>query len=586
MENVIEEIKRKIDIVEFIGNFIPLKKTGRNFKALCPFHQEKTPSFIVSPERQIWRCFGACNEGGDVIKFLMKWENLTFFEALKELAKKLGVQIKKVDFEDKVWQKKKRFLEMNQLTASFFQHVLWKTDFGKKALDYLYQRKIKDPIIKKFGLGYAPFSWESLFLFLKKKKYEPEEMLEDGLVFKNEKGRFCDYFRGRLIFPIRDTRGNIIGFSGRTLKEEEKEAKYINTPETVLYHKRETIFGIDLAKESIRKENNVYIVEGEFDVISSYQAGFTNFVAIKGSALTSEQLMLLKRYTERITLALDSDVSGEEAVKRAIEEAEKFDFDINVVTFNFAKDPDEAVKKDINLFKKTIKNPFGVYDFLIETISKKYPEKTAYAKKKISEEVVFFLSKVKNAVVQSHYVKKLANLLDVSEQSIQKLIKKNLLLKKRKLEFIPKTKKGSDSHLILAEKYILSLVFQADSPFSIAEVIFSILSPKDFRLLALEKIAAFFLEYKTKNEKFVLEDFVNFLPNELKPTFDEIFLLASADFELGKEKIEKLAYQIKKYSLKNQIKNLLLKNNNEIKTEELKSLNRQLREVEKKLISL
>ena len=586
MENALEEIKKRIDIVEFIGSFVPLKKTGRNFKALCPFHQEKTPSFIVSPERQIWRCFGACNEGGDIVKFLMKWENLTFFEALKELAKKAGVTLKKIDFEDKAWQKKKRFLEMNNLAAEFFQYVLWKTDFGKKALDYLYQRKIKNETIKKFGLGYAPFSWESLLSFLKKKKYEEEEMFENGLVFKKEKGHFCDYFRGRLIFPIRDPRGNIIAFSARTLKSEEKEAKYINTKETILYHKRETLFGIDLAKESIRKENNVYIVEGEFDVISPYQAGFTNFVAIKGSALTKEQLMFLKRYTERITLTLDSDTSGEEAAKKAIEEAEKFDFDINVVTFNFAKDPDEAVKKDVNLFKKTIKNPVGIYDFLIEKILKKYPEKTAFAKKKISEEIIPFISEIKNAVVQSHYVKKLATLLEVNEQSIQNLIKKNLLLKKRKLEFIPKVKKSNDSHLILAEKYLLSIIFQSESPFSLADLVFSILSPKDFQLPALGKIATFFLEYKVKNEKFVLENFLKTLPYELKPVFDEIFLLASVDFELKKEKIEKLAYQIKKYSLKNQIKSLLLENEEKVKTEELKHLNYQLKEVEKKLISL
>jgi len=586
MENTLEEIKKRVDIVEFIGSFISLKKTGRNFKALCPFHQEKTPSFIVSPERQIWRCFGACNEGGDIVKFLMKWENLTFFEALKELAKMAGITIKKIDFEDKAWQKKKRFLEMNKLATEFFQYVLWKTNFGKKALDYLYQRKIKNETIKKFGLGYAPFSWESLLLFLKKKKYEEEEMFENGLVFKNDKGRFCDYFRGRLIFPIRDQHGNIIAFSGRTLKEEEKEAKYINTKETILYHKRETLFGIDLAKESIKKENNVYIVEGEFDVISPYQAGFSNFVAIKGSALTKEQLMFLKRYTERITLTLDNDASGEEAAKRAIEEAEKFDFDINVVTFNFAKDPDEAVKKDINLFKKTIKNPVGIYDFLIEKIFKKYPEKNAFAKKKISNEIIPYISEIKNAVVQSHYVKKLATLLEVDEQSIQNLIKKNILIKKRKLQFLPKTKKSNDSHMILAEKYILSLIFQSESPFSLADSVFSILSPKDFQLPALEKITTFFLEYKLKNKKFILENFLKTLPSELKAVFDEIFLLASGDFELRKEKIEKLAYQIKKYSLKKQIKSLLLENEKKVKNEELRNLNRQLKEVEKKLISL
>mgnify|MGYP001111090102 CR=1 FL=1 len=586
MENTVEEIKKKIDIVEFIGSFIPLKKTGRNFRALCPFHQEKTPSFIVSPERQIWHCFGACNEGGDIIKFLMKWENLTFFEALKELAKKAGVKIERVDFEDKIWQKKKRFLEMNHLAADFFQYVLWKTDFGKKALEYLYQRKIKNETIKKFGLGYAPFSWNSLFNFLKRKQYEPEEMLEGGLVSKNEQGSFFDYFRGRLIFPIRDPRGNITGFSGRTIKEEKKEAKYINTKETLLYHKRESLFGIDIAKEGIIKENNVYIVEGEFDVISPYQAGFTNFVAIKGSALTKEQLMFLKRYTERITLTLDNDISGEEAVKRAIEEAEKFDFHLNIITFNFAKDPDEAVQKDINLFRKTIKNPIGVYDFLIEKISKKYPEKDAFSKKKISEELIPVLSEIKNIVVQSHYIKKLANILEVSEQSIHNLIKKKLLIKKKKFYFIPKTKKENDSHSILAEKYILSIIFQSESPFSLIDVVFSIISPKDFQLPALEKIATFLLNYKLNNQKFILEDFIKTLPNQLRSIFDEIFLLASLDFELGKEKIKKLAYQIKKYSLKNQIKNILLKNEQKNRVNELKQLNSQLKEVEKKLISL
>ena len=586
MKNIIEEIKKKVDIVEFISSFISLKKAGRNYKALCPFHQEKTPSFIVSPERQIWHCFGACNEGGDVIKFLMKWENITFYEALKELAKRVGVSIKKIDFEDKVWQQKKLFLEMNSIAAEFFQYALWKTNFGKKALDYLYQRKIKNETIKKFGLGYAPFSWDSLLSFLKKKKYEEEEMFENGLVFKNEKGRFCDYFRGRLIFPIRDSRSNIIAFSGRTLKDEEKEAKYINTKETVLYHKRETLFGIDLAKESIKKENNVYIVEGEFDVISPYQNGFTNFVAIKGAVLTKEQLMLLKRYTERITLTLDNDVSGEQAAKRAIEEAEKFDFDIKIVTFSFAKDPDEAVKKDISLFKKTIKNPIGIYDFLIEKIFKKYPEKDAFAKKKISDELIPFVSEIKNPIVQSHYVKKIATLLEVSEKSIQYLIKKNILIKKRNLEFIPKSKKTNDSHLILAEKYILSLIFQSESAFYLADIVFSIISPKDFQLPALEKIASLFLEYKARNEKFILEDFIKSFSPELKSVFEEIFLLASVDLKLKKEKIEKLAYQIKKSSLKNQIKNLLSKKEEDVKIEKLKEINNQLKEVEKKLISL
>ena len=588
MKNTIEEIKKRIDKVDFIGSFIPLKKTGRNFKALCPFHQEKTPSFIVSPERQIWHCFGACNDGGDVIKFLMKWKNITFYEAIRELAIKTGIQIKKIDFEDKLWEKKKRFLAMNQIAADFFQFVLLKTDYGKKALNYLFERKIKTATIKTFSLGYAPLSWKSLFSFLKRKKYEEEEMLENGLLARSEKGSFYDFFRGRLIFPIYDSNGNIIAFSGRTLIKDDKQPKYINSPETFLYRKRETLFGFHLTKESIKKQNNVYIVEGEFDMISPYQAGFYNFVAIKGSALTKEQLMILKRYTERITLTLDSDVSGFEAIKHGIEEAENFDFDINIVTLNFAKDPDEAVRTNLENFKDLIKRPIGVYDFLINLTLKKYPERTSYDKKKISEELIPYFSKIKNNIVQSHYIKKISSLLEVNEQTIHNLIKKNLLNKKRKLKFIP-LKKLDDkkSHTILIERFLLSFIFQNNSPFTISDLIFSIISPEDFSILSLEKISKKFLEFKNNNKEFILEKFILFLPEELRTVFDEIYLFASIDISLENQKIEKIALEIKKNSLKKQIKKIVsLDNQKDEDKERLKFLNKQLTEVEKKLISL
>ncbi|MEK7177415.1 MAG: DNA primase, partial [Patescibacteria group bacterium] len=334
MENQIEEIKRKIDIVEFIGSFVTLKKVGRNFKAVCPFHQEKSPSFVVSPDRGIWHCFGACGEGGDSIKFLMKWENITFIEALKELAKKTGIKLilNKISFEDKIWQKKERYLGMNQLASEFFHYILSKTDFGKKASEYLKGRLLNKSIIDKFELGYSPSSWDSLKLFLKKKKYEEEEVFENGLLVKSERGSYYDRFRGRLMFPLKDSRNNVLGFSGRILSGgNDKEAKYVNTPETPIYHKRECLFGINLALEEIKKQKNVYIVEGELDMITPYQHGYSNFVAVKGTALTNEQLKLLKRYTDKITLMMDADVAGIESIKRGIDEAEKFDFEIRVV---------------------------------------------------------------------------------------------------------------------------------------------------------------------------------------------------------------------------------------------------------------
>src|SRR3989344_8691466 len=371
MESVVEEIKKKIDLIQFINTFIPLKKTGRNYKSLCQFHQERTPSFVVSSDRQIWHCFGACQEGGDVIKFLMKWENITFIEALRELADKAGVKLKKVDFEDKLWKKKERFIGINTLAAEFFEYILHKSQFGEKARQYLKYRSLDAKISKKFQLGYAPLSWDSLLNFLKKKKYDQNEIFESGLLVKGDRGNFYDRFRGRLIFPIKEARGNVIGFSGRTFEESAKEAKYINTPETFLYHKRETLFGINLAKEAAKKENNIILVEGEFDVISHYQHGIQNIAAIKGSALTREQLMFLKRFTDTITLALDSDLAGEEAMKKGIDEAEILEFNVSIASFDFAKDPDEAVRKDPVKFKKALKNSLPYYDFIINISQKK-----------------------------------------------------------------------------------------------------------------------------------------------------------------------------------------------------------------------
>jgi DNA primase len=589
MENPVEEIKKRIDIVDFIGSFIPLKKTGRNFKALCPFHQEKTPSFIVSPERQIWHCFGACGEGGDVIKFLMKWENITFFEALKDLAKKTGVELRKVDFEDKVWRKKERYIYMNQLATEFFQYLLFKTKFGQKAMDYLSSRKINKEIIEKFQLGYAANSWDSLLRFLKRKKFEEEEMYENGLLVKNERGNFYDRFRGRLIFPLKDARGNILGFSGRTLLKEEKEAKYINTPETPIYHKRETLFGLDLAKEEIKNKKSVYIVEGEFDVISPFQAGFKNFVAIKGTALTREQLMVLKRYTNSIILTLDSDFAGQESMIRSLEEAEKLDFEIKTVTFDFAKDPDEAINQDQIKFKNIIRKPIPIYDFLIDFLKKKYPIDDPFNKKKFTDEITPFIGKIYNPIVQSHYIKKISQLLDVSESSIEKLIKRTNFKKKKDTAFSFSLKKGKIKREVLIEKYLLSLFFQSSDINNWSKKIFEILSPLDFSTPSYQKIVSLFLEYTKENNSFNLDNFVKKIPPELKSVFDEIFLFASVEQEFSLEDMERLILEVKKYSLKRKINSLLSEkeiNDGEKQNKILKQLFCELNTVEKKLIKL
>ena len=589
MDNQIEEIKRKIDIVEFVGGFITLKKAGRNFKAVCPFHQEKSPSFVVSPERGIWHCFGACGEGGDVIKFLMKWENITFIEALKELAKKTGVKLtlNKISFEDKIWQKKERYLGMNQLAGEFFHYILNKTNFGKKASQYLKDRLLNQSIIDKFGLGYSPSSWDSLKLFLKKKKYEEEEIMENGLLVKSERGSYYDRFRGRLMFPLKDSRSNILGFSGRILDKEAKEAKYINTPETPIYHKRETLFGINLASEEIKKQKNVFIVEGELDVITPYQHGFSNFVAIKGTALTFEQLKMLKRYTDKITLMMDADPAGIESIKRGIDEAEKFDFEIRVVTIDYAKDPDEAQKKDPNKFKKLISKPVPIYDFLIETAQKKYPEESAFSRKKIGEEVIPMIEKISNPIVRTFYLKKLAGILGVSEAVIENLI--NQLKRKKKQLSLNKMKYNKpveDSRELTIDKYILSVVFQSEDPKEIHQSFFNVLKPEYFLHPSYEKLSRIFFDTLEKKQKIDIGQFGKSLPEELQSIFDEIFLFASTDHNLSGTSLDRLIYEVKKYYFKRRIKKLLSEEESVEKKKQLKEISEDLKEVEKKLISL
>lgn len=586
MDNPVEEIKRKIDIVEYIGSFITLKKAGKNFKAVCPFHNEKTPSFVVSPERQIWHCFGACGEGGDIFKFLMKWENITFVEALKELAKKTGVVLKKISFEDKIWKKKERFLNMNFLAAEFFAYLLNNDKYGDKAMFYLKSRGISKSIIKKFQLGYAPQSWDSLRLFLKKKSYSDEEMFENGLLVKGEKSGFYDRFRGRLMFPIKDSRDFIIGFSGRNLDDKDKQAKYINTPETPIYHKRETLYGINLAKETIKKEKNVYIVEGEFDVITPYQFGFTNFVAIKGTALTNEQLLLLKRYSDRITLTLDADFAGIESTRRGIEEAERLDLEVRVARLTIGKDPDESIRKDIKIFKRDISKAISIYDFLIESAQKKYSDETSFSKKKIADEVLPFVERISNPIVKSHYVKKISNILNVSEKSIESML--FIIKKKRKqqLSFKPKNRLFSkEDRQILIERYLLSCLFQEEDGLSISKKIFSLLEVNDFIIPAHQKILEIFLSEKKEDNKFNLNKFINRLTPELRQVFDELYLFASIDQPLSEVSLDKLIAEIKRFAIKREIKKILEGDETKEKKQKLTFLSNQLKEVEKTLLS-
>lgn len=586
MNNLNEEIKKKVDIIEFIGSYMTLKKAGRNFKGNCPFHQEKTPSFVVSPERQIWHCFGSCGDGGDVIKFLMKWDNITYLEAIKEFAEKLGLPMKEFNLQDTNVKLRERLFSANRHAANFYTYMLSKSPYGEKAREYLEKRGIHKEIAHKFELGYAPSSWDSLLRYMESKKFSQKELIEAGLVLRSEKGSVYDRFRGRLMFPLKDVKENIVGFSGRSLNPDEKTAKYVNTPETFIYHKRETLFGIHIAKEAVKKEKCIILVEGEFDMITPYQYGIENIVAIKGSAVTREQLMLIKRYTNRVYLALDADAAGEEAIKRGIEEAEHLEFELGVIVFDFAKDPDEAVRADLVKFKKAVSEPIPVYDYVIDFYRKKFPDDDAFSKKNIGEAVAPFFTYINNPIVESHYVKKLAAILEVSEESIRSLLRKKSYKKVSSTANFKKIQVSQVNREDVVQKYFLSSLLQYEAKKVLLDKLTPLLSPDDFSFPAYQKL---YQQMYEKREIFELPDINTFalsLPDELKTVFDELYLYASADVEISEHNIGQLAYEIKERALKRKIQTGLGQESSQSNEDTLSRLSKELKELEKRAINV
>ena len=322
--SVVDEIKSRLDIIDVISKYIPLQKSGRNYKACCPFHSEKTPSFVVFPESQRWHCFGACSEGGDIFTFVMKQEGWDFRTALEELAKQAGVELKpRTPAQQAVEEKNERLHEMLEEAARYYNHLLHHAPEAEAGRAYAAKRGLKDETIDAFLVGYSLPGWDHTRSYLTGKGYSVDELLEAGLLVKKEEtGSTYDRFRERLMITIRDLKGRVIGFGARTL-EPKGIPKYINSPQTALFDKSHTLFGLDLARRAIHRQDQVIIVEGYMDVMQAHQAGFKNVVAQMGTALTEPQLKQLQRYTKRLVLALDPDAAGINATLRGVEVAQE-----------------------------------------------------------------------------------------------------------------------------------------------------------------------------------------------------------------------------------------------------------------------
>ncbi len=414
-----EEIKSRLDIADLISEYLTLKSAGSGaFKSCCPFHQEKTPSFYVSRARQTWHCFG-CNEGGDHFTFVMKMEGMEFREALELLAQKTGVLLPKFDGEKST--RKKRMQEISTLAMKAFRGWLQHLPEAEVARAYVRKRGLDALTVDLFLLGYAPDAWDTLTNTLGKEGVAVHELVEAGLAIKRERGEgVYDRFRGRLMFPIADVHGNIVGFTARILEEEKKEAKYVNTPETPVYRKSSILYGLDKAKGAIRQQNAAVIVEGNMDVIGSHQFGVEYVVASSGTALTHEQLALLKRFTTNLAIAFDADAAGNAATVRGLDLARQQDFSIRIITLppEAGKDPDDAVRKDPQLWKDAIKNAVGIMEWSYRNAFRNRDMTNPEQKKLVARDLLPEIRRVADAVERDHWLRRLAEDLGVRIEAL------------------------------------------------------------------------------------------------------------------------------------------------------------------------
>jgi DNA primase len=437
MTSPIDEIKERLDIVEFIGGYIPLHKAGRTYKALCPFHAEKTPSFVVYPDQGRWHCYGACNTGGDIITFVQKKENLDFRSALEQLARRAGVDLERYGRPEQV-ERLNRLREALHLAAEFYHHHLLHTSAGASAHAYLRSRGLGDAIIAAFQLGYAPDAWDAVLVHLQSRGFSQEDLETAGLVVRRDDGGVHDRFRRRIMIPIRDLQGRVIGFGGRILGE--GEPKYLNSPQTPLFDKSAVVFGLDRARPAIQAANQVVLVEGYMDVISAHQAGYGNVVATMGTAITAEHLKRLSRYTRTFIFALDADVAGIGATVRSLQMARaalavrepvltaegqvRFETRLPVVlkiaTLPPGQDPDDILRHDPAAWAQIIAAAEPLLDFYFAVALRRADRSTAHGKAQLVAELLPAVSEIEDPIERRHYIGRLATLVGVTEREIDR----------------------------------------------------------------------------------------------------------------------------------------------------------------------
>jgi len=583
MESQVDEVKSRVDIVGLINEYIPLKKAGRNYKALCPFHAEKTPSFMVNSDRQIFKCFG-CNEGGDAFAFLKRMEGMEFGEALRFLAARVGVKLKEYK-PSPAEEKKEALLKISEVAGEVYHYLLTKHPSGESARAYLKKRGVTSQSISDFKLGFAGGQRNFLFQFLAKKGFSPADINLAGLTITTSDG-VIDRFRNRIIFPIFDAASRCVAFSGRNLGTE--EPKYLNSPETPLFHKSKALYGINLAKTAVRKEGAAVLVEGNLDVISSHQVGVTNTVAPLGTAVSAEQIGILKRFAENLLFAFDTDLAGDSAAKRGIEIAENSGLNIRVVQLSGSKDPDELIRKDAAVWKKAIKEAVPIYDYFIDSAIRKYGLGGAESERKIAAEVLPQIASLDDEILRAHYLQSLGAKLGIEEATLRSALKKYATNQREPLSLEeilerPLGEKGIE----LLEKYLLSLFIQSGQLPETAE-------EKIFGLPQNREIFKTLDGFKKKEGRLKIKTLAKAIPAALLPAFDELLLLEIdeeilADSEKATKETNNCVRRLKQLNLRVKLKELSLSIKQSEATgekDEVASLSRRFRDLSKTLTSL
>lgn len=561
MTEQVAEIKARIDIVGLVSQYLPLLKAGRNYKALCPFHREKTPSFMVSPELQIFKCFG-CGAAGDIYSFVQQMEGVEFPEALRILAEKAGVKLSRFAGDPRA-EEKKRLSRINEQALRFFEFLLAKHRVGRRAREYLARRGIKNETIKKFELGYAPSSWDSLGKYLLGKKFTLGQLASSGLVKPREgrDGKFYDLFRGRIIFPLKDEQGRVAGFSGRALSSKQSP-KYINIAETPLFKRRHLLYGLDVAKTEVKRQRQAIVVEGEFDFLAPYQAGTKNIVASKGTSLTLEQIRLLKRFAQEILLAFDADVAGDEAVQRGIALAQSEGLEVRVIVLPTGKDPDECVRADPGAWQKAVGAAVPVMEFYFNHALSNFSSQTAGGKREIAAYLLPKIKVVSSEVEQSHYLQRLGAEIGVSEEVLRTEMGKLGAPAANRRPPIGKEEVGkgigeAKSRQDVLEEYMLSLLLQCEK--DLAKTTLYKLGREDFAGGETGKIFEVFKDYLWTVKRFEMENLRKKIKRELSPLFDRLVLTPLAEVDDGERMAAEIAAafgELKREGLRRRLKDI------------------------------